>query len=295
MAAVAGKGAAAWSERQRMILGKGALAVERRHDRGLQQLGKLAQLVGRFGIKDALPHQDYRTGGIEQHLRGVVDVALVAGRPAGADRPVLARVYVNLDAGDVGRHFHHDRAGAPVFELGEGPPHDVADLVRQLHLFDRFGNRGVAAARFEHREELRGLARVTERQKQHRRRIGKGGGDAGEGIFGARPVLHRKDARRPPVRHPGEAVGHMDADPFLAADHRLDADRGGGLDDRRRRKAKQSRDAFAFQDLGNHVHDLHWSFLPIGKARLGAVPKLRASSQRITPPALAPPMSLSGR
>ncbi len=219
----------------------------------------------------------------------------VAGRSAGADRPVLARIYVNLDAGDVGWHFHHDWAGPPVFELGERPPHDVADLVRQLHLFDRFGDRGIAAARFEHREQLRGLARVAERQKQHRSRVGKGGGDAGKGIFGARPVLHRKDARRPAVRHARETVCHVDADPFLAADHRLDADCGGSLDDRCRRKAEQSRDTFALQDLGNDVHDLHWSFLPMVRLGLALCRSSACRRQRITPPALAPPTSLSGR
>ncbi len=199
MATGPGEGAAARPERQRMVLGKCALAVERRHDGGLQQLGELAQLIGCIGVKDALPGQDHRTGGVEQHLGRIVNVAFVAGRPAGAHRPVLVRVYRNLNAGHVGGHFHHDRSGPPVFELGESTPHDVADLVRQLHLFNRFGNRGVAAARFEHRKQLRGLARVAERQKQHWSRVRKGGGDAGEGIFRARPVLHRKDARRPPI------------------------------------------------------------------------------------------------
>ena len=115
MAAGPGEGAAARPERQRMILGKGALAVERRHHRGLQQLRELAQLVGRLGIKDALPGEDHRTGSVEQHLRGVVDVALVAGRAGGANRPVLARVHVNLGGSDIGRHLDHDRARAARF------------------------------------------------------------------------------------------------------------------------------------------------------------------------------------
>ena len=168
----------------------------------------------------------------------------------------------HIDAVDIGRHFHHYRALPAILYLGKGAPHDVRDLLGQDHLFDRFGDRSIGTARSEHREQLRRLARVTERQKHHRARIRKGGRDAGERVLRARPVLHREHARRAAIGDARETVGHMDADSLLAADDRLDPDRCGGLDDRGGRKAEERRDALPLQDLGNHVHDEHRWFLP---------------------------------
>ncbi len=262
MPAVPGKGAAAGPERQGVVLRKGALAVEIRHDRRLQQLGQSPQFLGGLGIKDALPGEDHRAGGVEQHARRLVDVALVAGRSGDRNLPVLVRIDTHVETVHIGRHFHHDRALSAVLHLSKGAPHDVRDLLGQDHFFDRLGDRGIGTARFEHREQLRRLARVTERQKHHRARIRKGGRDAGEGVLRARPILHREHPRRAAVGDAGEPVGHMDADPLLPADDRLDADRRSGLDDRGGRKAEERRDAFAFQYLGNHVHDEHRWFLP---------------------------------
>ncbi len=262
MPPVPGKGAAARPERQGVVLRKGALAVESRHDRRLQQLGQLPQLLGGFGVEDALPGEDHRAGGVEQHARRLVDVALVAGRSGDRNRPILVRIDTHVEAVDIRRHFHHHRALPAVLRLGKGAPHDVRDLLGQDHFFDRFGDRGIGTARFEHREQLRGLARVTERQEHHRARIRKGRRDAGEGILRARPVLHREHPRRAAIGDAGEPVRHMDADPLLAADDRLDADRRGGLDDRGGREAEERRDALPLQDLGNHVHDEHRWFLP---------------------------------
>jgi hypothetical protein len=156
-----------------------------------------------------------------------------------ANRPMHARVDRDLNADDIGRHFDHDRPLPPVLHLAEGTAHDIGDLLRLNDLLDRFGDRGVGPARFEHREQLRRLARMAERQEHHRARIRKSGRNTGERILGARPVLHREDTRRAAVGNPREPVGHVHADPLLAADDRLDPDRRRGLDYRGRRKAKR--------------------------------------------------------
>ena len=201
-----------------MVLGKGALAVKGGHDRRLQRgFGQPAQLVGRFSIKDALTREDHRTGGVEQHFCGLVDVALVGGGPGSANRAMHVRVDINLDAGHICRHLHHDWPRPPVFHLGKGAPHDVADLVRQLHFLDRFGDRGVGAARFEHWKQLRRLARMAERQEDNRRQIGKGGGDPNKGI--PRPPARTASPRRRAGgrwRRGRKPSAAMDADPHLA-------------------------------------------------------------------------------
>jgi hypothetical protein len=135
-------------------------------------------------------------------------------------------------------------------------------VLGHIHRLDLLGHRGVGSGRVEQREHLRGLARMAERQQQDRGRIRIGRGNPGKGVLGARPVLHGKDAGRFAVGDPGAAIGHVDADPLLAADHRADAARHRRLDDRRRREAEQGRDAFALQDLGDRVHDLHRRLSP---------------------------------
>ena len=50
----------------------------------------------------------------------------------------------------------------------------------------------IGAGRVEQREHLRGLARMAERQQQHRGRIGIGRGDAGKRVLGAGPYCIAK-------------------------------------------------------------------------------------------------------
>ena len=177
----------------------------------------------------------HRGGSLEQHARRLVDVALVARRAGGGHLPILVGVDADLGAVHIRRDLDHDRPRPSVLRLAEGPAHHIRDLVGQNDFFDRFGDRSVGTARFEHRKELCGLARMAERQKHHRARIRKGGRDAGKRILGTRPVLHREDTRRAAVGDAGETVGHVHADPLLAADDRLDPDSRRSLDYRGRR------------------------------------------------------------
>ena len=254
---MAGIDGAAGAERQRVVLREGAFAVGRRHHRRVEQIGQRQQLVAGFGVEHAVAGDDHRRLRRDQEARRLVDVVRVAGRAGAANGAVIDLVAGELGGHHIGRHLDHDRAGAAVFQRIEGAPHRRHSVLRHVDRLDLLRDAGVGARRIEQREHLRRLARMAERQEQDRGRVGIGRGDAGKGILGARPVLHREDAGRIAVRDAGAAVGHVDADPLLAADHRPHPGVDGGLDDRRRRKAEQRRDALALQDLGDRVHDQH--------------------------------------
>ena len=261
LASVPGIDDAARAQRQRMVLGKGALAVGRRHDRDVEQFGERDQLVAGFGVQHALAGDDDRRLRLDQHFRGVVDVARVAGRAGRADRRVI-----DIVAGELGDVM--TSAGTSTM-TGPGRPFFSALKARRIagtvcsgsqHRLDMLGHALVGAGRVEQRPHRRGLARMAERDQQDRGRVGIGRGDAGKGVLGAGPVLHREDAGRLAVGDAGAAVGHVDADPLLAADHRPHAARHRRLDDRRRRETEHRRDPFALQDLGDRVHDQHRRF-----------------------------------
>ena len=172
---------------------------------------------------------------------------------------VIDVVAGELGGHHIGRHLDHDRAGPAVLQRVEGAAHRRHRVLGQHHRLDLLGDRGIGAGRIEQREHLRRLARMAERQQQHRRRIRIGRGDAGKRVLGAGPVLHREDAGRlavltraqpsamcTPTRSWRQITGRMPR-------------RHRGLDDRRRREAEHRRDAFALQDLGDRVHDQHVS------------------------------------
>ena len=240
-----------------MILGKRALAVDRRHDGGLQQVRQFDQLRARLRVQHALARIQQRRLGIEQHLGCFLDVADIAARDRGAHGRIVQRLVAEIRFHHIGGHFDHDRPEPAVLQGAEGAPHHRHGHVRQGHGFDLLGHGSERARRVEHREQLRVLSGMAERQEQHRARIRIGRGDAGKRVLGAGAVLHGEYGGRLAVGRAREPRGHVDADALLPADHGLDAGRHRRLDDRRRRKAKQRRNALALEDLGNGVHHEH--------------------------------------
>ena len=246
-----------------MVLGKGALAVGRRHDRNIEKLGEGQQLGARLGVQHALSGDDDRRFCLDQHLGGVIDIARVTGRAGTSDRRVVDLIAGEFGGHHIGRHLDHDRAGTAVLQRVEGAAHRRQCVLGQQYRLDMLGDGGIGAGRIEQREHLGRLARMPERQQQDRRRIRIGRGDAGKGVLGPRPVLHREHAGRVAVGDPGAAIGHVHADPLLAADHRPHTARHRRLDDWGRRKREQGRDAFALQDFGDRVHDQHRRLSPM--------------------------------
>ena len=141
-------------------------------------------------------------------------VSLGRHRAAGLVVKGLFRHFLRCDVyGDL----HEDRAGATLAKRGERPAHNVADLVGRVDALCVFGHPGKVSGRVEMARNTGPFPRVAGGHKQNRRRVGIGGGYAGKGVFGAGPILHRRDPRAPPVGDPAEPVGNADADPFLPA------------------------------------------------------------------------------
>jgi hypothetical protein len=98
---------------------------------------------------------------------------------------------------------------------------------------------------------------MAQGEQEQRSRIGVCGGNAGEGIFCSRSVLHCENAGRAPVFYPGVTVGNTDSHPFLATDYRSDARLGRSFNQRGRWEATEVLDTFSFQYSGNCVDCAH--------------------------------------
>ncbi len=106
-------------------------------------------------------------------------------------------------------------------------------------------------------EDLGSLAGVAHRKQENGNRIRVRSCDAGKSILGARSGLHGKHADAFAIRHAGEAVGDADADALLPADYRPNPGRSRGFDQRISWITGEELHAFAFENLGDHVHDFH--------------------------------------
>ena len=176
---------------------------------------------------------------------------------------MVQTVAADVQVQQIARQFHHHRPEPSVLQCAERAAHRRRHLLRHQNLLGQLGDRRIGAAGVEHREHLRLIARMAQRQEQHRHRIGKRRGDAGECVLRAGPILHREHAGRPAVGNPGIAVRHVHADALLPADDRAQTARHRGLDHRRGGKAEQRGDAFALQNLHDGIGCAHRS-LPCG-------------------------------
>ena len=278
MRAMAGEAVAAGTERQRVVLGEGALAVHRRHHRALQQLRQPHQFVARLGVEHTLAGEDHRARRVQQQTRGFVHVVRCRRTAGRADRSVIQRLAADVEVQHIARQFHHHRSRPPVLQLTERTAHRGRHLFGHQNLLGLLGDRGIGAACMKHRKHLRLLARVAERQEQYRHRIRIRGGNSGEGVLRARSVLHGEHAGRFAIGDAGIPVGHIDAHALLAADDRTQPAGHRGLDHRRGWEAEQRGHALALEDLHDGIGCAHL-FLPFDVWRtLGAGRRTRLQS-----------------
>ena len=239
-----------------MVLREGALALEARGHRRLEQLGQLAQLAPRLGVVDALARVDDRPLGRHQRRRHRGH-GLRVGAEAHARRGDVAERLGHLFLEDVDRDLDQDRARAPVLDLGEGAPERVGHGVGHRHLLDPLGDVPVVDEGVEVRRDVGDAPRVAARQDDDGHGVAVGLRHAAEGVLGAGPVLHREDADLLPRGDAAHGVGHVQARALLAHDDGADVGLGGGLDDGVDGIADEELDAFTLQDLRDRRDRLH--------------------------------------
>ena len=250
------------TQRQRVILREGALALQGGQHRDLQKLGQLQQLVGSLGVEYALAGHNHRALGSDESAGGGGDGGRVGGDAHGLRRYVVEILFADLVGGQVGRDFQKHRPRLAGAQLGERLAHQFRHPVGKVDVGRPLGDGLVGADGVEVRLHADAIAGHAGWQHQYRHRVGVSLGHAAEGVFGAGAVLGQKDAGFAPVGDAGKAVGHMHAGALLAAYHRPDAGDGGGLNERIGRHYGNPIDALHFQNVGNCGNSVHGAVPP---------------------------------
>ena len=248
-------GEAARAERQRMRLGKGALAAEAGRHRNGQQLGQLLELAPGLGPMHARAGVDHRPLGGDQHLGRFADGV---GVGAGADR-LRAHVVLGiaLRGPQVVRHLDQHRAATARAQALEGAPHHVRQLLGRRHRLGRLGD----VLHGERGEEVAvdpGHALgVAHGHHEDRHGLAVGLGDAAVGVLGAGAVLHHEHADLLAGGDARDGVRHVQADALLAHDDGADVGGGAVLEDVVDGIADDPLHAFALQDFCNRIAGFH--------------------------------------
>src|SRR5215471_20034260 len=265
-----------------MVLGKGALARQRGHDRRFEQFRQILQLLPGLAVMHTLSGDDDRALRLDQR-RGDPGDRLRIGAALQARRLLILDRPAQFLAQQVGRKLDQHRRRPAVLDLREGAAQRLFGGARHRHLLDPFGDVAEIEGRVEVRANLVDVAGIPGRQDDDRAGIAKGLRDAAKGILGAGAVLHRKDADAVTRGDFGDRVAHMQADALLAHHDRADVGLRRGLDDRVDRIADQKLDALALQDFGDGVGDLHGILLAFsGRGAIVTQPgvRLRILSRR---------------
>ena len=133
-----------------------------------------------------------------------------------------------------GHEQNFDHAGAARDSPADTPDDGLDDAAGRIQLLDELGNVRVAAHGGEVREDAVPVPGVAEGQQEQGDAVGKGGGDAREGVLRARAVLHSEHAWRTAVGNAGIAVTDAHADALLPAYDGPNPNIGGRLYDGRR-------------------------------------------------------------
>ena len=244
-----------------MVLGKGALSLQRGEHGHLRELSELQQLARGVGVEHTLAHVEERVLRPEQRPDGRLHVIRIGARSPALHRRI--RVLRLVVLAEIARQEQQDGPGAARAELGEGAPEVVGHEVGAVDLAHplRHGLEGLGHV--EVGVPARALPHAL-RDDEKRRGIFPGLGDGAVGHLDARGIQVGHDRAHPdplPARHPREAVGHGDGEALLAHHedgHALFAEGVvhviGGI-------AAHPRDALGLEDSGKAIRrlDLHRS------------------------------------
>ncbi len=230
--AVDGGGARArgGAERERVVLGEGALAVQGGRDRHAGALGQAHELGAGAGVEHPLPREDDRVGRLGEDVHGLGDVC---GRGLGAPRRREADVPVGVAGGrvqDVVCDGDQDGAVAHDAQRVERPPEHVGRVAGGIDRGREPGHGPVGLLGAQVRWRVLAGAVVLARDEQDRAAVAVGLRDRAERRLGAGPVLGHAGGDALAVARAGEAVGDVDRHPLGAGDDRPHAQRGGGVE-----------------------------------------------------------------
>ncbi len=250
-------GETARTERQRVRLGKGALAFQAGANGNGKQLGQRLEFVPGLRPMHALAGVEHGPLRLHKHRRGLAHGLQVGTRSQARTGDVIDAV--DLFGEHVDRHLDQHRGAASTFELGEGAAEDARQILGRRHRFGRLGDVAHTEARIVVPADMGEVAGIAHGHHQNRDRFAVGLGNAAIGVLATRPVLHAKDADFAPGGDARDGIGHVQPGPLLAHDDRADARGSGALQDVVDRIADHPFDLLALQDLGNGVRGLHVS------------------------------------
>ena len=204
----------------------------------------------------ALAGVDHRAFGVDQRLGGLARVGRVGAGAVSGRRRVVDRLF-DLGAPEVARDFEHDGSLATVLGVGEGAAHGVGEVVGVGQLLGPLAHVLEVDQSGEVGRDVALRAGVAAWDRDHRRGLAPGLGEAAERVLGAGAVLGQIDGHAVAGVHAGEGVGDVDAGALLADNDGADVGFGGGLEDRVDGVADDEVDTLALEHLGDGVCGSH--------------------------------------
>ena len=205
---------------------------------------------------DALTGVDHRTLGVDQRLGSLARVGRVRTRAIGRRRRVVDRLF-NLGAPEVAGNLQHDGPLAAVLGVRERAPNGVGEVVGVGQLLGPLAHVLEVDQTGEIGRHIRLRASVAAGNRNHRRRLRPGLGQAAERVLGAGTILGQVHGHPVARVHAGKGVGDVNPGPLLAHDDRADIGLGRRLEDRIDGIADHEVDPFPLQHLGNRVCSSH--------------------------------------
>ena len=218
-------------QRQRMVAIDRAKAAGRGRDRNLQPLGELQEFVRRAAIAHALPDDDRRPLGAEQHVDGfhhAFRIGAAAARYVGVPGLRIRRLLGSRFHEHIEGHVEHDGAGPAGRHGLPGLPHRQRHHLaarRLKHLLAHRAHGGGKIGLIMPVHFLEGAAvelagRHVAGHRHERHGVEKGVGERDRQVRRAGPA-GRKRRRRPP-RHAVVNVGHEAGDALVVHRDGLD-------------------------------------------------------------------------
>lgn len=200
---------------------------------------------------------DHRAGRLEEDFG---HGAHVSGIGRGAQRLHRRIIEFTANAGfdDVGWNFNENRARLPRPHLMERSPHEFRNPAGLVQVRRPFRDVTKVLDRAECRRRMASADGGGAGQQQHRHIIREHLGRAGKRVLDSRPALHRKDPDALTVRRAADAISNTDSDPFLAANHRPNADFHAGVNQQLAGIADEVLDSLGLQYPRDRVSNLHF-------------------------------------